>query len=64
MAELKEVGLLLIRLLKNREATEDETLGIMMTLQTPQEQWQLVKWIAANPKASMQEIIKTSLDIY
>lgn len=62
MAELKQVGELLIHLLVNRGATEDETVGIMMTLQSPQEQWALVKWMASNREATMQEIIKKSLD--
>ena len=41
MAELKQVGELLIQLLKSRGATRDDVLGIMLTLQEPEEQWEL-----------------------
>ena len=54
---------LLIHMLVNRGATRDETTGIMLLLQTPQEQWELVKWLAENRAATMQEIIQTTLDI-
>ena len=53
----------LIKWLKVMKCSEDETIGIMLLMDTPKKRDDLMRWLAKNQKATPSEILGITLDI-
>lgn len=53
----------LIKWLKIMKCSEDETVGIMLLLNTPEKRDKMMQWMAKNTKATPSELLGTTMDI-
>ena len=53
----------LIRWLKVIGAEEDEVIGIMLLMDTPEKRDRLMSWMAENLEITVSDVIEKSLDI-
>ena len=61
--ELTPAQKYLIKWLKVMKCSEDETIGIMLLMDTPKKRDDLMQWLTKNQKATPSEILGISLDI-
>ena len=61
--ELTPAQKYLIKWLKVMKCSEDETIGIMILMDTPKKRDDLMQWLTKNQKATPSEILGISLDI-
>ena len=61
--ELTPAQKYLIKWLKVMKCSEDETIGIMLLMDTPKKQDDLMQWLAKNQKATPSEILGIALEI-
>ena len=60
---LTPVEKLLVRGLKIFGASEDETVSIGLLLETEEQQFEMMYWMADNPEATPSDLIGKALDI-
>ena len=60
---LTDVERLLIRFLKESGMEKEETAWTVLSLETTQQQIELIKWIASKGRATPQEILNKTSDI-
>ena len=53
----------LVRWLKIMKCSEDETVGIMLLLDTPEYRDKMMQWMMDNPEATPSDLIGKALDI-
>ena len=53
----------LIRWLKVMGVTEEEVIGIMLFLDTPEKRDKMMAWMAENPKVTPSDLLGITMDI-